>query len=66
MASQGARPVSYDYPRPALTVDVVIATREARPRVLLIRRKIWNNCIPPEIRAEIRAAGRYPWHIWRV
>jgi len=29
---------SYDYPRPALTVDIVIATREARPRVLLIRR----------------------------
>lgn len=30
---------SYDYPRPAVTVDVVIATREERPRVLLIRRK---------------------------
>jgi 8-oxo-dGTP diphosphatase len=30
---------SYDYPRPALTVDVVVATREPRPRVLLIRRK---------------------------
>jgi 8-oxo-dGTP diphosphatase len=30
---------SYDYPRPALTVDVVLATREARPRVLLIKRK---------------------------
>jgi 8-oxo-dGTP diphosphatase len=29
----------YDYPRPALTVDAVIVTREARPRVLLIRRK---------------------------
>ncbi len=29
----------YDYPRPAVTVDVVIITREARPRVLLIRRK---------------------------
>jgi 8-oxo-dGTP diphosphatase len=29
----------YDYPRPALTVDVVLATRDARPRVLLIRRK---------------------------
>lgn len=28
----------YDYPRPALTVDVVAATREPRPRVLLIRR----------------------------
>jgi 8-oxo-dGTP diphosphatase len=30
---------SYDFPRPALTVDVVVATRENRPRVLLIRRK---------------------------
>ena len=30
---------SYDYPRPALTTDAVLVTREARPRVLLIRRK---------------------------
>ena len=30
---------SYEYPRPAVTVDVVIVTREAKPRVLLIRRK---------------------------
>jgi 8-oxo-dGTP diphosphatase len=30
---------TYDYPRPAVTVDVVIVTREASPRVLLIRRK---------------------------
>lgn len=29
----------YDYPRPMVTVDVVIVTREERPRVLLIRRK---------------------------
>jgi 8-oxo-dGTP diphosphatase len=29
----------YEYPRPAVAVDVVIVTREARPRVLLIRRK---------------------------
>jgi 8-oxo-dGTP diphosphatase len=29
----------YDYPRPALTVDVVLLTREPRPRVLLIKRK---------------------------
>lgn len=29
---------TYDYPRPALTVDVVLATREPRPRVLLIKR----------------------------
>ena len=29
----------YDYPRPALTVDVVVMTREPRPRVLLIKRK---------------------------
>jgi 8-oxo-dGTP diphosphatase len=33
------KPYCYEYPRPAVTVDVVIATRERRPRVLLIRRK---------------------------
>jgi 8-oxo-dGTP diphosphatase len=30
---------TYDYPRPMVTVDIAIVTREARPRVLLIRRK---------------------------
>ena len=36
----GKRPkFSYEYPRPAVTVDVVLATREVRPRVLLIQRK---------------------------
>jgi 8-oxo-dGTP diphosphatase len=30
---------TYEYPRPALTVDAVLVTREPRPRVLLIRRK---------------------------
>jgi 8-oxo-dGTP diphosphatase len=30
---------TYDYPRPAVTVDIVVATREERPRVLLIKRK---------------------------
>ena len=39
MTTQNAGKHSYDYPRPALTVDVVILTREPRPRVLLIRRK---------------------------
>ncbi len=39
MAAKSAKKFSYDYPRPALTVDIVIATREARPQVLLIRRK---------------------------
>ncbi len=29
----------YEYPRPALTVDCVLVTREDRPRVLLIQRK---------------------------
>jgi 8-oxo-dGTP diphosphatase len=29
----------YDYPRPAVTVDIVIATPGPKPRVLLIRRK---------------------------
>ena len=33
------KPYSYEYPRPALTVDVAIVTREASPRVLLIQRK---------------------------
>ena len=39
MPSQKAKKYSYDYPRPALTVDAVLITREARPRVLLIQRK---------------------------
>jgi 8-oxo-dGTP diphosphatase len=30
---------TYDYPRPAVTVDLVVVTREREPRVLLIRRK---------------------------
>jgi 8-oxo-dGTP diphosphatase len=30
---------SYEYPRPALTVDLALVTRERRPRVLLIQRK---------------------------
>jgi 8-oxo-dGTP diphosphatase len=30
---------TYSYPRPMVTVDVVIVTREKKPRVLLIRRK---------------------------
>ena len=34
-----AKKHSYDYPRPALTVDVVLLTRDSVPRVLLIRRK---------------------------
>ncbi len=29
----------YEYPRPSVTVDVVVVTREPRRRVLLIRRK---------------------------
>lgn len=29
----------YDYPRPAVTVDIAIVTRDDKPRVLLIRRK---------------------------
>src|SRR6266404_4332625 len=29
----------YEWPRPAVTVDLVIVTREKKPRVLLIRRK---------------------------
>lgn len=30
---------AYEYPRPALTVDLAVVTRESRPRVLLIQRK---------------------------
>src|SRR5579884_112466 len=33
------KPYCYEYPRPSVTVDMVIVTRERRPRVLLIRRK---------------------------
>jgi 8-oxo-dGTP diphosphatase len=29
----------YEYARPAVTVDIVVVTREKKPRVLLIRRK---------------------------
>lgn len=39
MPSDERQKVVYDYPRPALTVDVVLATREDTPRVLLIKRK---------------------------
>lgn len=39
MPAAKARRFSYDYPRPALTVDTVIVSHESRPRVLLIRRK---------------------------
>jgi 8-oxo-dGTP diphosphatase len=39
MTSTKAKKYTYDYPRPAVTVDTVIVTREPQPRVLLIRRK---------------------------
>jgi 8-oxo-dGTP diphosphatase len=39
MAAQKRRRFTYDFPRPALTVDLVILTRRGRPKVLLIRRK---------------------------
>jgi 8-oxo-dGTP diphosphatase len=29
----------YDYPRPAVTTDMVVVTKDAKPRVLLIQRK---------------------------
>ena len=29
----------YDYPRPSVTVDIVVVTKERQPRVLLIQRK---------------------------
>src|SRR4029079_3274396 len=39
MGSKKSARFSYDYPRPALTVDLAITTRDARPQVLLIRRR---------------------------
>ncbi len=39
MAARREHKFSYEYPRPALTVDAVLVTREPNPRVLLIRRK---------------------------
>src|SRR5438132_11667994 len=39
MSKARKQPYCYEYPRPAVTVDVVIVTREKKPRVLLIRRK---------------------------
>ena len=39
MAAKTPSKFSYDYPRPALTVDVAVVTTEKRPRILLIRRK---------------------------
>src|SRR3954453_5655379 len=39
MSQHPARKYTYDYPPPAVTVDMVIASTGARPRVLLIRRK---------------------------
>jgi 8-oxo-dGTP diphosphatase len=38
MGVKNSTKFSYDYPRPALTVDVAVVTREADPRVLLIKR----------------------------
>src|ERR1700730_2958691 len=29
----------YEYPRPAVTVDIIVVTRGPKPKVLLIRRK---------------------------
>ena len=39
MGKSAKRRYCYDYPRPAVAVDMVIVTTERRPRVLLIRRK---------------------------
>lgn len=38
MGAKARRKFTYDYPRPALTVDVALVSREDRPRVLLIQR----------------------------
>lgn len=39
MAAENSRRFSYVYPRPALTVDLVVVSLEPRPHVLLIRRR---------------------------
>jgi 8-oxo-dGTP diphosphatase len=39
MAGAKRAKFTYDYPRPALTVDVVLVTRGENPRALLIKRK---------------------------
>ena len=39
MPKSTKKPYCYEYPRPAVTVDVVIVTRSKPHRVLLIRRK---------------------------
>ncbi len=38
MAKKANDPFCYAYPRPAVTVDVVLVSREDKPRVLLIKR----------------------------
>lgn len=38
MPAKKVRRFTYDYPRPALTADVVLLTCEPRPRILLIKR----------------------------
>jgi 8-oxo-dGTP diphosphatase len=39
MASGMTKKFTYDYPRPAVTVDIILVTRGLHPKVLLIRRK---------------------------
>jgi 8-oxo-dGTP diphosphatase len=39
MSKSRRQKYTYDYPRPSVTVDLVLVTRDARPKVLLIRRK---------------------------
>jgi 8-oxo-dGTP diphosphatase len=38
MGKKSVKKFTYEYPRPALTVDVALVTREDDPRVLLIQR----------------------------
>ena len=39
MAGKATASFSYPFPRPSITVDVALVTREAIPRILLIRRR---------------------------
>lgn len=39
MSKSARKQFCYEYPRPSVTVDIVLITREEKPRVLLIQRK---------------------------
>ena len=48
---------TYKYPRPAVTADCVVITKEAEPKVLLIQR---GCCLFSVVQIHIRVAGLFP------